>query len=96
MDIFYDVAIFNGQGVNTCRFSLGAVRSLLLNAPSDFELDGIAVNALYHIAHEPIGDVTVLEIGTFFTVLCHLWPGFHTLNNPGLTLTVSFEMPRQM
>lgn len=96
MDISYDVAIFNGQGVNTCRFSLGAVRSLLLNAPSDFELDGIAVNALSHITHEPIGDVTVLEIGTFFTVLCQLWTGLQTSNNPGLTLTVSFEMPRQM
>jgi hypothetical protein len=92
MDIFYDIAVYNGQGITTRRVSLEEVRCFLLGAPDDFELAGIAVNALNHITHEPISDMTVIELGNFFTVLCdmHNWP---IQPNPGLTLTVSFGMP---
>ncbi|OBT96018.1 hypothetical protein VE01_06797 [Pseudogymnoascus verrucosus] len=86
MDIFYDIAVYNGQGITTRRVSLEEVRCFLLGAPDDFELAGIAINALYHITHEPISDMTVIELGNFFTVLCdrHDWP---IQPNPGLTLT---------
>ncbi|OBT76690.1 hypothetical protein VF21_03899 [Pseudogymnoascus sp. 05NY08] len=86
MDIFYDIAVLNGQGINTCRFSLEAVRYLLLNAPDDFELAGIVVNALTHIYHEPISDMAVIEIANFFTVMCHLHDCPMSLD-PGVTLT---------
>ncbi|OBT68176.1 hypothetical protein VE03_02402 [Pseudogymnoascus sp. 23342-1-I1] len=72
MAISYDVSLETDQGVVTSRYPLRFIRLLLLHVPSDPALDGIVVNALQSIAHEPIGDVTVAEIRSFFAVLCCL------------------------
>ncbi|KFZ12619.1 hypothetical protein V502_07009 [Pseudogymnoascus sp. VKM F-4520 (FW-2644)] len=73
MDIFYDISVENEQGIHTKRLPLSAIRWFFMNAPSDFALAGIVVNALNHIALDPVGVITVTEISIFFTTLGQYW-----------------------
>lgn len=100
MDISYNIGIKIEEEVHTFRVPLGTIRLetirwLLLHVPSVYVLDGIVINALNSIAHEPMGDVAVDEICKFFTELFYLELDWQASNIHQVRVNVNSSAPRQ-
>ncbi|KAL5351227.1 hypothetical protein ACLOAV_003079 [Pseudogymnoascus australis] len=99
MDISYDIGIKIEEEVHTFRVPLWFIRWLLLHVPSDAVLDGIVINALNSINHEPTGDVAVAEICDFFTELLYLELDWQASNVQEIRVPVQIQarvVPRRL